>query len=134
MRIDKLVNLLVLVKLIKTKPEFVDERGEIRNVLDAPIEHVALITSKAGSIRGNHYHPAQVQNDYLVEGKYEYFVKSLEDGKEESMVVEAGDLVITPPMVGHAMKFLEDSVFFTFTTGSRDSSSYEDHTKKIKLV
>ena len=34
----------------------------------------------------------------------------------------------------HAMKFLEDSVFLTFTTGSRDSGSYEDHTKKFKLI
>lgn len=125
-----------LVTVKKTKADFVDERGEIRNVLDAPIEHVALITSKAGSIRGNHFHPDQVQNDYLVRGKYEYITMDAknENSKRDSIIVEAGDLVITPPMVAHAMRFLEDSVFLTFTTAGRDKESYEDHTKKVKVI
>ena len=125
---------LVIVK--KIKAGFVDERGEIYNILDAPIEHVALITSKAGSIRGNHYHPNQVQNDYLVKGKYEYITSDLKDngGKKETIIVEPGDLVITQPMIAHAMKFLEDSIFLTFTTGSRNAASYEDHTKKLKVI
>jgi len=124
------------VTIKKISPEFVDDRGGISNVLDAEIKHVALITSKAGSIRGNHYHPDQVQYDYLLKGKYEYLVKDLkgEEGKVESTLVEAGTLVTTPPMTAHVMRFLEDSVFFTFTTGSRDTISYKDHTKKFKLI
>ena len=125
-----------LVKIIEIKPAFVDERGEISNVLDAPIEHVALITSKYGSIRGNHYHPDQIQNDYLVSGKYEYITKDIKDvdGETESNIIESGDLVITPPMVAHAMRFLDDTIFLTFTTGPRDTNKYEDHTKKFKLI
>ena len=42
-----------------TKPEvaFSDDRGDITNILDEPITHVAVITSAAGAVRGNHYHP-----------------------------------------------------------------------------
>ncbi len=125
-----------LITVRKIKPAFVDERGKISNLLDASIEHVALITSKAGSIRGNHYHPNQTQNDYLLSGKYEYAAKDIrdEDGKVEINIIEPGDLVITHPMVAHAMRFLEDSVFLTFTTGPRDADKYEEHTTKFKLV
>ena len=127
---------MTMITIRKIKPSVFDERGGIANILDTPIQHVALITSKAGSIRGNHYHPDQVQNDYLVSGKYEYLVKDTKnkDAKIESKIIESGDLVITPPMVAHAMRFLEDSVFFTFTTGHRDTESYEEHTIKLKLI
>lgn len=126
----------MLIRIRKIKPAFVDERGKITNVLDAPIKHVALITSKAGSIRANHYHPKQVQNDYLIKGRYEYLTKDLKkkNAKVESNMVEAGDLVFTPPNVVHAMKFLEDSIFLTLTTGPRDSKNYKAHTIKFKLL
>ena len=120
----------------KIKPAIVNEKGEITNVLEEPITHVAIITSKAGAVRGDHYHPKQVQYVYLVSGKYESVAKEVQkkDGKIESQIIEAGDLVITPPMIAHAMRFLEDSVFINMTTGHRDSNEYEEHTIKFKVL
>ena len=122
------------IKITKIKPAFVDERGEITNILEVPIKHVAIITTKAGSIRGNHYHPKQIQHDYLVSGKYEYITKDLETGKVSSRMIEPMDFVITPPNTAHAMKFLEDSVFLTLTTGTRESERFKEHTVKFNLV
>lgn len=118
------------------KPQIVDERGMIANILEEPIEHVAIITSKSGSVRGNHYHPNQTQYVYLISGKYENLSKDLNDKnpQTESTVIEAGDLVITMPMVAHAMKFLEDSVLLNLTPGHRDSSKFLEHTKPYKLI
>jgi len=48
-----------------------DPRGEIMNIFEGPIEHIALITSKKGSIRANHYHKEDQQYIYLVSGAYE---------------------------------------------------------------
>ena len=120
----------------KIKPDFIDERGEITNILEEPITHVAIITSKAGTVRGNHYHPKQIQYVYLVSGKYESISKNVreKENKEESQIIELGDLVITPPMIAHAMRFLEDSVFINMTTGHRESSEYEEHTEKFKVI
>lgn len=120
----------------KVQPEFSDERGAIANVLEEPINHVAIITSKKGAVRANHYHPEQVQYVYLISGKYESHSKDLKDenAKVEKAIVEAGDLVITPPMIAHAMNFLEDSVFLNMTTDDRDPAHYEKHTKKFKLI
>ncbi len=121
----------------KIKPEFTDERGAITNVLEKPINHVAIITSKAGTIRANHYHPEQVQYVYLVSGKFESVSKDLrrgEDAEVEKVTVEAGSLVTTPPMIAHAMRFLEDSVMLNLTTADRDPANFDRHTKKYKLI
>ncbi|MBS3105487.1 hypothetical protein J4234_04475 [Candidatus Woesearchaeota archaeon] len=123
-------------KVIEIKPEFVDERGEIINILKESIVHVAIITSKAGSIRANHYHPNQIQHVYLISGKYESVSKNLKvkSSKIESQIIKPRNLVITPPMVAHAMRFLEDSVMLNLTTGHREPNKYSEHTKKYKLI
>jgi len=123
-------------KVIKIKPAFEDERGIIANIIEEPISHVAIITSKKGSIRANHYHPKQIQYEYLVSGGYESTSKDLtkKDSKEEKTVIEPGDLVITPPMIAHAMRFLKDSVMLNLTTGARETSNFSEHTKKYKLI
>ena len=120
----------------KIEPAFEDERGAISNILEEPITHVAIITSKKGAIRANHYHPGQTQYEYLISGRYESYSKDLKkkDAEMEKQAIEPGNLVITPPMIAHAMKFLEDSVMLNLTTGMRDSKSYEQHTKKYKLI
>ncbi len=121
----------------KIKPEFTDERGAITNVLEAPINHVAIISSKKGTIRANHYHPEQIQYVYLISGKFESVSKDLRNGegaKVEKVVVEAGNLIITPPMIAHAMRFLEDSVMLNMTTDDRNPENFDKHTKKYKLI
>lgn len=124
-------------EIIKIKPAFEDARGAISNVLDKPIAHVAVITSKKGSIRANHYHPKQWQYEYLVSGRYESTTKDLRQGDDapsETCMIEPGDLVITPPMVAHAMRFTQDSIMLNLTDGSRDSDKFEEHTKPYKLI
>ena len=119
----------------RIKPAFQDERGIISNILEEPISHVAIITSKKGSTRGNHYHPKQTQYVYLINGKYESLSKELKDknSKEERIVVQPGNLVITPPMIAHAMIFLEDSSMLNLTPGDRDTDKFSEHTIKHQL-
>jgi len=124
-------------EVIKIEPAFEDERGVISNILEKPISHVAIITSKKGSIRANHYHPEQIQYEYLVSGEYESTTKDLRKGDDapvEKTIIKAGSLVITPPMVAHAMRFTEDSVMLNLTTGQRDKENFDDHTKKYELI
>ena len=58
---------------------FTDDRGDITNVLEKGINHVAVITSKAGAVRGNHYHPEDVQHCYLVSGRFESYAKDMNE-------------------------------------------------------
>lgn len=120
----------------KIEPVLEDERGIIANILEEHISSVAIITSKKGAIRANHYHPDQVQYVYLISGKYESVSKDLKNknAKIEKQIIMPGHLVITPPMIAHAWNVLEDSVMLNLTTGSRASGKYEQHTKKYKLI
>ena len=97
---------------------------------------MGLITTNAGSMRSNHYHPQQEQKLLLVSGKYISIYKDLD--KKDSLIkhhlIKAGDFVITPPMVAHTTIYLEDSIVINFVNGDRLSDNYDSHTIKYELV
>ena len=116
-------------------PAFVDARGEIHNIFEGMIGHVALVTSKKGSVRANHYHKKDTQYMYLISGAYDSHCCSVEDpSRKETLKVKAGDIVKTPPMVAHAQKFTEDSVFLSLTTRMREDGKYEEDTIAYPVI
>ena len=119
--------------------EFVDDRGAITHVLDdgqTVIKSILLITSNAGSVRANHYHKTDFHYCYLIKGRMEYIEQPVgsDDSARQSVILEAGDMVYTDPMVMHAMRFLEDSAFFAFARQSRHQDAYEQDTVRVSLV
>ncbi|OGD87041.1 hypothetical protein A2164_00150 [Candidatus Curtissbacteria bacterium RBG_13_35_7] len=127
------------IQVVKTKPEFIDDRGFITRLIDQDklkIRAVLYIKSKAGSIRGNHYHKTDYHYVYCLSGKFRYSEKDLRNTNPqlESVVLKPGDLVLSNPMVAHAMEFLEDSIFMAFTTEKREQRKYEQNTVRIKIV
>lgn len=127
------------IDVVHTKSEFVDDRGEINRIIDQdkfPIRAVLRITSKAGSIRSNHYHKSDHHYLYLESGKCEYSEKPANDqsAKVETAILNPGDLVLSKPGIIHAVKFLEDSVLYAFTTEQREHEKYEEDTERITIV
>ena len=118
------------------RPEFTDERGSITRVLDTatPIRSVLLITSAAGTVRSNHYHKVDSHYCYVLSGKMEWHEKPVVGGATASAVLGPGDMVYTPPMTIHAVKFLEDSVFLAFATQPRNQPAYEADTIRVTLL
>ncbi|HOW88109.1 MAG TPA: hypothetical protein PKV84_05600 [Candidatus Omnitrophota bacterium] len=117
------------------KPAFVDARGEIINVFEGTTGHVAYITSKKGSVRANHYHKKDVQYMYLISGAYDsYCCEVANPSNKQVLHVKAGDIVKTPPLVAHAQKFTEDSVFLSLTTREREEGKYEEDTIAYQVV
>lgn len=117
------------------KPAFVDGRGEIINVFEGTIGHVAYITSTKGSVRANHYHKKDIQYMYLVSGAYESHCCPVDDPSHKQILkVKAGDIVRTPPLVAHAQKFTEDSVFLSLTTRMREDGKYEEDTIAFSVI
>ena len=72
----------------------------------------------------------------MLKGKMEYTYQDMSDknSKKKTIIVNAGEVVETPPMIKHAMKFLVPSVFIAFTTEPRDRKAYEEDTTRIELV
>lgn len=120
----------------KVTPFFTDERGEMSFLLNDEIHFTSAlyITCNKGAIRANHYHKKDTHFAFLQKGKMEYFYKENAGSKTQSEIVNAGEIVETPPGVWHAMKFLEDSIFVALTTEARDQKKYEADTVKVKLI
>jgi len=127
---------MVNMKLTKKiKPEFIDGRGSITKLLDdgkTNIKSILLITSNKGSVRSNHYHKKDAHYIYMVSGKMEYHEKPVRgELKPKKVIVNAGDIIYTPPMAIHTTKFLEDSVFMAFSIKSRNQKAYESDTIRV---
>ena len=116
-------------------PAVVDPRGAITNLFEGRIEHIALITSKKGSTRANHYHKEDFQYIYLVSGAYESHSCEVRNPERRQVLkVRPGDIVATPPMIAHAQKFTEDSVFLALSTRQREQGKYEDDTIAYPVI
>lgn len=122
----------------KIKPFHVDERGEMSYILDKsiPITSALYVTCKKGAIRANHYHKKDTHYSYMIKGSMEYVYKDVSDkyAKEQRVIIKKGEMVETPPMTMHAMRFLEDSIFIALTTEARDQKKYEKDTVRVKLI
>ncbi len=116
-------------------PAVTDVRGAITNLFEGRIEHVALITSKKGSVRANHYHKEDHQYIYLVSGAYESHACDVQNSpKKQILKVRPGDIVYTPPLTAHAQKFTEDSVFLALSPRQREHGKYETDTMAFQVI
>ena len=121
--------------MVALEAPFVDVRGGIQPLVDEAMKSAVLIESKEGSLRANHYHMTDWHYCYIVSGRMEYHYRPTGISEDpEVLIVEAGQMVFTPPMVDHAMKFTEDTTFLTLSRNPRDQASYEADVVRTELL
>jgi len=121
--------------VVDLEEAFLDSRGGIQPLVDLPMKSCVLITSKKGTVRANHYHKTDWHFCYVLEGAIEYHYRDHGENKEANIVViKKGQLFFTPPLVDHAMKFIEDTTFLTLGRNSREQKSYEADVERIDLL
>lgn len=121
--------------VIPLEQAHVDDRGSIQPLVERMMRSAQLITSHKGAVRANHYHKTDWHYCYMVSGAMEYYERPA-GAKEKPRLyrVKAGQLVFTPPLVEHAMRFLEDSVWLTLSRNPRDQDAYEKDVVRVKLI
>ena len=118
--------------ILMPKEPFVDERGEILNLLDVPVTSIAVITSKKGAVRANHYHKTDYHYCWLQRGGLIYAHRPVGDtAAPKRWTIKPGQIFYTPVMYEHVMVFTEDSVMFAFAKNNRESANYEADTVRI---
>ena len=118
--------------LVPLRASFVDDRGEIKNLLDRPCGSVLIITSVAGAVRGNHYHKTDFHYSWLQRGGLIYYHRRIGDrGRPARRVIKPGQMFYTPPMVEHAMYFTKSSVLIVIARNNRQMRHYESDTARI---
>jgi dTDP-4-dehydrorhamnose 3,5-epimerase-like enzyme len=120
----------------RIEPVHVDNRGYIADVFyKHSIDHVAVIDTVAGSIRGNHYHKLSTQHMLITKGSLEYWYKGVDESKTaECVLLREYDFVSTPPGEVHALRMLEDNQFIVFTEGLRGGVDYEQDTYRTDSI
>ena len=121
--------------IVPLEKPFVDGRGVIQPIVDEMMRSAVLITSKKGALRANHYHKTDWHYCYVLEGCIEYYHRPTGSTAEpEKLLVRKGEMVFTPPMVDHGMKFPQDTVFLTLSRNPRDHASYEADVVRIDMI
>lgn len=123
------------MKKVKIKIATKDSRGDISDIFyNHPIDHVAIINSKKGVFRGDHYHKFTTQHIYMTRGSLRYYFRKVDEGNEKvkSVVVKEGEMVTTGPNEVHALEILEDNQFIAFSEGKRGGKDYESDTFRVK--
>lgn len=97
-----------------------DIRGTITDILrNTPVENVVVLTTKAGGVRGNHYHLHATVHCYLLSGEMEVYSRTAKDAKVTQAVLHAGEIVTFLPYDLHALVALEDSTLLLLAHGPR---------------
>lgn len=122
--------------IVPLDPPFVDDRGHIQNLLNTNVSGAAVIISKKGSIRSNHYHREDWHYLYVISGSMRYLeqdAETLSEDWEKDFIVKAGEMVFTPPMKIHRTVFLEDTVMISLSKRNRDHDSHEEDVVRVEL-
>ena len=128
------MNLPLQSQLIKNEIRDVDSRGEILSIVDTKISNVSLITCNKGTIRSNHYHKKDFHFMYVLEGKIDYFYKSLTSNIINYLPVFAGDNIFTPKKEIHATFFPVKTTLIVSSGFKRDKITYESDTVRVKFI
>lgn len=113
--------------IIDLEAPFTDERGMIQNLVHHPLGSAVLITSKAGSIRAEHWHKEDFHYCYVIKGELIYSERPLNSEDEPTVTtISAGQLFYTGPRVEHSMYFTMDTIFLTLGGLSRTHEDYEN--------
>jgi len=121
--------------IVPQRPPFVDERGQISNLIDAPFGSALVITSVKGAIRGNHYHKTDYHYSWLQRGGLIYSHRPFgETSPPQQWIIKPGQMFYTPPMYEHAMHFTEDSVLVVLARNNREMADYEQDTVRVPPI
>lgn len=120
--------------LVPLDSPFIDDRGSIQNLLNASINGAAIITSKAGTIRSNHWHREDFHYLYVMSGSMKYYERDVDcEEWQQIFIVKSGEMVFTPPRKIHRTVFLEDSILISLSKRNRDHNSHEEDVVRVNL-
>ena len=98
----------MLIQFLKPDFEHTDERGKLVQLVHDGWKQVNVIESKAGQIRGNHYHKVNREAFYVVKGNFN--LKLERNGVTENYRIEEKMMFQIEPYTLHTFEFKQDSI------------------------
>lgn len=114
---------------------FVNDNGVIQNLLLERFTSAAIITSRAGAVRANHWHKTDWHYAYVVSGSIWYYWRPVGSTQPpERRDFAQGEMFFTPPNLEHAMFFPEETAFVTFAKNVRDTEHHEADLVRVPII
>jgi dTDP-4-dehydrorhamnose 3,5-epimerase-like enzyme len=118
------------MEIDKIKPAFIDDRGEIYDILSDPsIRHITIFTINKDSVRGKHFHKEEKQWLFVLKGKIKVKTKNLleKNSKIEEFELKEKDLIFFPTYSYREILGISNSECLFITSKSRkDNSNLKD--------
>ena len=111
---------------------FTDDRGIIQNLMLKSVDSVVVITSRAGTVRANHWHRTDWHYCYVISGQVIYCEKPYD--KIDEYCFKAGEMFFSPPDIVHAMVFPVDTTFIVMARNVRTHDNHEHDLVRQILV
>ena len=116
--------------IVELPRPYEDARGVITNLFTDGMQSGALISSKAGTRRADHYHRTGNHLCILLSGKLVYKWRPVgSKTAPDAVTILPSMAFFSPSLVEHSMEFIEDSTFLAFDSKViRDHEGYEADT------
>ena len=98
----------MLIRFIKPDFRFDDERGSLTQLVREGYRQINVVSSRAGVVRGGHYHRENREAFYVISGSFRLCVS--DGAQEEAYEMCQGDFFVVPPMVAHSFTYYEDTL------------------------
>lgn len=100
-----------MVEVLEPNFKFSDERGSLTQLVREGYRQVNIITSKAGIIRGGHYHKLNREAFYIIKGSLDLIVSR--DDINKKYHFSKGEMFAISPLTAHAFDFPEDTIMIS---------------------
>ena len=101
-----------------------DERGRFLGITNSgPWNEINMLESRAGAVRGGHYHKHTTEAFYIICGKIEIEIRNLDNNTIEVFSAKQDDVFIIEPMEIHTFKILTDSKWINMLSSSMDQTN-----------
>lgn len=118
-----------MIEILPPYMSFSDDRGSITGIINrGEWREFNLVTSRAGSKRGGHYHRETKELFIILEGRVDVsLIKVSADGfatgEEASYSFKKGDAFIIAPFVCHSFSAAEDAVWINVLSKAHDKDA-----------
>lgn len=114
---------------------FQDDRGTITDIFTrSPKDHITIIFSKKGSVRGSHYHKRSTQYTFVISGRLTILSRGIDAADITEDAVGPYEMMTHAPNEIHTIIAEEDTLFLACADGVRGGKDYEEDTFRVSAA
>lgn len=113
-------------------PSVSDPRGELFEFkeIERDYRQVNILTSMAGTVRGNHYHKKLREKFFVVSGAVDVELRSVHTGEITKFSCSKAEEFVVDPFFLHTLTFQVDTVILSFYSEAFDEKDPDIYTIK----